>query len=174
MDEFGQGRPLIKDPRMCRLMPLWLPLIQEYFPRARFILPIRQPVEVASSICKRDKLPMGQCLKLWVVHVIESEKMTRGLKREFTTYDQLIGSPFETVSRLAKNLDLNVDAVPAAVSGQIDPGLRRHTKLSWPDGEPGEELIMAIYHTLTADGPVQDEKLNRLRNEYYRMMRWKY
>src|SRR5579863_3593312 len=27
MEEFGRERPLIKDPRLCRLLPLWLPLI---------------------------------------------------------------------------------------------------------------------------------------------------
>lgn len=171
--EFGPGRPLIKDPRMCRLMPLWLPLIREYFPSAQFILPIRNPVEVATSLVKRDKLPVGQCLKLWVVHVIESERHTRGLNRQFTTYDQLMSSPVETVAGLMKKLALPMENVAAAVAAQIDSKLRRHTDLPWPSGEPGEELTLAIHQALISQGPGLEEKLDQLRTEYYRLMRWK-
>lgn len=173
IDEFGQGRPLIKDPRMCRLMPLWFPVIQEHFPLAHFILPIRHPVEVAYSLTKRDQLALGQCLNLWVVHVLEGERTTRGFKRLFTTYDQLMRSPVETVAHLAKSLGLSADAV-AAVSGQIDPTLRRHKTLSWPAGEPCKDLTLSIHKTLVSEKPDKEEKLDRLRKEYYGRMRWKY
>jgi O-antigen biosynthesis protein len=172
VNEFGGSRPLIKDPRMCRLMPLWLPLINECFPQAHFILPIRHPVEVAHSIHKRDQLPLGQCLKLWAVHVLEGERATRPFKRIFTTYDQLMQSPPETILTLAKALGLPVDAVPAAVSGQVDPSLRHHAKLSWPEGEPNEELTLAIHNTMASSAP-DKEVLDQLRAEYYRKLRWK-
>jgi hypothetical protein len=171
--EFGQARPLIKDPRMCRLMPLWLPVIEEYFPLAQFILPIRHPVEVAHSIRKRDGLALDVCLKLWVVHVLEGEKNTRKLNRLFTTYDQLMQFPVETVGNLAKSLGLPADAI-AAVSNQIDPSLRHHTKLAWPAGEPNEDLTLSIHQTLVSEEPGKEEKLDELRHEYYSRMHWKY
>lgn len=171
IDEFGQGRPLIKDPRMCRLMPLWLPLIEECFPLAHFILPIRHPVEVAYSLHKRDRLKLDVGLKVWAVHVLEGERTTRGFRRLFTTYDQLLQSPVETVAHLAKSLGLSSDAITATVSGQIDPTLRHHTNLPWPSGEPYQDLILSIHQTLVSGGPNLEEKLDRLRKQYYRRLR---
>ncbi|MGD0815397.1 MAG: sulfotransferase [Verrucomicrobiota bacterium] len=173
IDEFGQGRPLIKDPRMCRLMPLWIPVIKKYFPQARFILPIRHPVEVAHSLLKRDQFKLDLGLKLWVVHVLESERTTRGLNRLFTTYDQLTQSSLETVVRLARNLGLPAETVPASLSGQIDPALRHHTNSVWPAGEPYEDLTLSIHQTLVSDESEKEGKLDRLRKEYYRQMDWK-
>jgi len=173
VDEFGQSRPLIKDPRMCRLMPLWIPVIKKYFPQARFILPIRHPVEVAHSLLKRDQFKLDLGLKLWVVHVLESERTTRGLNRLFTTYDQLTQSSLETVVRLARNLGLPAETVPASLSGQIDPALRHHTNSVWPAGEPYEDLTLSIHQTLVSDESEKEGKLDRLRKEYYRQMDWK-
>jgi hypothetical protein len=171
IDEFGQGRPLIKDPRICRLMPLWLPLIDEWFPLARFILPIRHPVEVAYSLRKRDGLKLDVGLKVWAVHVLEGERTTRRFTRMFTTYDQLLQSPVETVAHLAASLDLAAQPVPAAVSGQVDPALRHHANLPWPPGEPWQDLTLSIYHTLVSAEPGNEEKLDRLRKDYYRRAR---
>lgn len=172
INEFGRHRPLIKDPRMCRLMPLWLPLIKEHFPLARFILPIRHPVEVAYSLRQRDHLTLNQGLKLWVSHVLEGERTTREFPRLFTSYDELMQSPVETVLDLAKSLGLSEDGVAAAVSRQIDSTLRHHTDLSWPVGEPHEELTLSIHQTLMSGEAAREKKLDQLRHEYYRLMGW--
>ncbi len=172
-DEFGRERPLIKDPRMCRLMPLWLPVINQCFPQAGFILPIRHPVEVAQSLVKRDKLALGLCLKLWVVHVLEGERFTRGFRRLFTSYDELMKSPAETLAGVTAWLGLPARAADDIVSGKIDPALRHHAKTTWPGGEPHEDLTLAIYRTLVSGAAKRDEELDGLRKEYYGRMRWK-
>jgi hypothetical protein len=173
IDEFGANRPLIKDPRMCRLMPLWIPLIQEHFPQARFILPIRHPVEVAYSLRQRGHVTLDQGLKLWVVHVLEGERTTRGFPRLFTTYDQLMRSPVETVLRLAKDLGLSTNVDAAAVSRQIDSTLRHHAEPAWPSGEAWQELTLSIHQALACGEAPQEEKLERLRREYYGQMGWR-
>jgi hypothetical protein len=171
--EFGADRPLIKDPRMCRLMPLWIPLIQEHFPQARFILPIRHPVEVAYSLRQRGDVTLDQGLKLWVVHVLESERTTRPFSRLFTTYDQLMQAPVPTVQRLAKDLSLSNNVDPAAISRQIDSALRHHQEPAWPVGEPLQELTLAIYQSLASEEAGKEEKLDRLRQEYYSQTGWR-
>ena len=171
--EFGGQRALIKDPRMCRLLPLWHPIIKRQFPQAFFLLPIRHPVEVAFSLQKRDGLPLHQGLQLWAVHVLEGERGTRGFRRLFTTYDELIASPWETVARLAKALNLSLEKVQAEASAQVDPALRHHAGLSWPAGEPDGELVIAIYEAVISDDPRKEKNLDRLRLSYYREMGWR-
>ncbi len=170
IEEFGERRALIKDPRMCRLMPLWVPLIKEHFPRAGFILPIRHPVEVAYSLRQRDQLTLDHALKLWVVHVLEGEKNTRGFSRLFATYNQLMQAPVETVGRMAESLGLSADGIAAAVSRQIDSTLRHHAEPPWPDGEPCEGLTMSIHRALASGDAAQAEELDRLGQEYYGQM----
>ena len=157
---------------MCRLMPLWNPLIKEHLPQARFILITRHPLEVAYSLRQRDQFTLDQGLKLWVVHLLEGERATRGFPRLFATYDQLMRSPGETVLRLAKSLGLSTEGVPAAVSRQIDSALRHHTDLSWPAGEPHGDLTLSIYLALASGEAGLEEKLDSLRQEYYGRMGW--
>jgi hypothetical protein len=171
-DEFRDGRPLIKDPRMCRLMPLWVPLIKEHFPQASFILPIRHPVEVALALGKGRQLTLDQSLKLWVVHVLEGERATREFSRLFSTYDQLMKSPVQAVLPLAKSLGLSTEAVSAAVSARIDTKLWHQKDHFWPIGEPYEQLTLAIHQTLVSGGPAMQEDLDRLRQDYYGSMGW--
>ena len=173
IDEFGGNRPLIKDPRMCRLMPLWVPLIKEHFPQARFILPIRHPVEVAHSLSRRGYLTVSQGLKLWVVHVLEAERTTRSFSRLFTTYDQLLEFPVETVLQLAKDLGLSTNVNIAAVIRQIDARLRHHRELVWPAGEPCEELTLSIHQALVSRDAAREEKLDGLRRQYYGQAGWR-
>jgi hypothetical protein len=56
-DEFGNvGLAVMKDPRMCRLMPFWRPVLEEAKWSVSALLPIRSPLEVAWSLRRRDGL----------------------------------------------------------------------------------------------------------------------
>jgi hypothetical protein len=172
-DEFAGGRPLIKDPRLCRLISVWLPVIRDHFPDAGFILPIRHPVEVACSLRQRDRMPLDRGVALWTVHVLEAEKTTRGLRRAFSTYDELLNSPLDVVSRVAANLGLTVNGAATAVACQIDPALRHHSRLSWPTGLPLEDLTLSIHQALVSAGPGLEQRLDSLREQYYSRMCWR-
>ena len=49
--EFGES-PLfvVKDPRMCRLVPLWQSVLDEIGAMPLFVIPVRNPLEVAASL----------------------------------------------------------------------------------------------------------------------------
>lgn len=153
-------------------MPLWIPIIKSHFPHAQFLLPIRHPLEVAFSLRKRDILSLNHGLKLWVMHVLEGERYTRGFQRVFTTYDKLIQAPKETVLPLARNLELSTDGIEASISARLDANLRHHRELAWPADEPHKELTLSIYQTLVTGGAGMEKKLDSLRHEYYRKMDW--
>src|SRR5205085_1871399 len=46
---------VIKDPRMCRLVPFWRDVLGELGVELRFVLPVRHPLEVAASLAARDE-----------------------------------------------------------------------------------------------------------------------
>src|SRR5206468_8497995 len=54
-EEFPLGsKPLIKDPRLCRLLPLWRPALNNLCAESVFAITLRNPIEVAQSLSKRN------------------------------------------------------------------------------------------------------------------------
>lgn len=69
---------VVKDPRMCRLMPLWRMVLDEVGAQARFVIPIHHPFEVARSLETRDGLPLVQGYLLWLCHVLAAKRAAHG------------------------------------------------------------------------------------------------
>jgi hypothetical protein len=119
---------VVKDPRMCRLMPLWRMVLAEVGAQASFVIPLRNPLEVARSLEKRDRLPLAYGCLLWLCHVLEAERETRGSRRVFTHFHDLLSDPIRIAEHVAsqligKTLALN-EKSKRDVASLIDPELR--------------------------------------------------
>jgi hypothetical protein len=91
--EFGDvGFAVMKDPRMCRLMPFWGPVLEEAKWSVRALLPIRSPLEVAQSLNCRDGIGPAYACLLWLRHVLDAELETRGVARAFLEWPQFLGN----------------------------------------------------------------------------------
>ena len=88
------GVPLwgLKDPRLCRLMPLWAPLLAAEGVEARYLLALRHPLDVAASLAARDGIGMARGLLLWLSHLLDAEQATRSAKRVIIQYEDLVGA----------------------------------------------------------------------------------
>lgn len=90
--EFSANQIVIKDPRICRLYPVWQKVLWE----AKFsIVPVivyRDPGSVARSLEKRDMMPLYRGLLLWLIYTLEA---TQYAKRSpiFINYDELVRDP---------------------------------------------------------------------------------
>jgi len=72
--EFGDtGLPVVKDPRMCRLMRFWAPVFGEAKCSVRALLPLRSPLEVAWSLKRRNDISPGYGCLMWLRHVLDAE-----------------------------------------------------------------------------------------------------
>ena len=91
--EFGDvGFAVMKDPRMCRLMPFWGPVLEEAKWSVHVLLPIRSPLEVAQSLNCRDGIGPAYACLLWLRHVLDAELETRGVARAFLDWPQFLGN----------------------------------------------------------------------------------
>ena len=90
-DEFA-SEPLffIKDPRMCRLAPLMLSILSELNVSPVAFLPLRNPLEVAHSLKRRDEIPLPKSLLLWLRHVLDAEHHSRNIPRYFLPHEELL------------------------------------------------------------------------------------
>ena len=89
--EYGDSALFVlKDPRICRLVPFWNGVLEEMGIDASYVLPQRNPLEVAASLKRRDGIPTSRALLLWLRYVLESELDTRGQPRAFVSYEALL------------------------------------------------------------------------------------
>jgi hypothetical protein len=157
--QFGDAPVFVlKDPRLCRLLPLWLPVMAHQGIRPVAVLAIRHPLEVAASLNRREHMRPGTALLLWLRHLIEAEAATRHMPRLIVHYDRLLEDGTATLLQIGTALDLTWPYAPgdaaAGIAAFLDRSLRHHTQtddslLSNEDIAPG---IRAAYRWARGGG----------------------
>jgi len=150
-EEYGDARLfVIKDPRICRLLPLWLDVLQEMRVTPYVVMPVRNPIEVAQSLLRRDQ-SMGDLRQpkmvhaqlLWLRSVLEAERASRSLPRAFITYDALLDDWQTAVAEIASRTRLRWPRNPAIAAPEIDQFLSerlRHYAVKRDDLDVNSEI----------------------------------
>lgn len=96
------NRPwFMKEPRLCLLLPLWRRVLEA--PVVIHIL--RHPIEVASSLRTRNKIPMEAGLALWEVYNRSAAAGMEGLPRVVVQHRRLMQEPMAAVAALHAQLE---------------------------------------------------------------------
>lgn len=111
---------VLKDPRICRLLPFWVDVIRQANAEPKCLIPIRNPLEVAESLRRRDGFSLAKSLVLWLRHVLDAEQGSRSLRRTFTSYEGLLADWRGEVSRFSAALDLVWSRRAATAEVEID------------------------------------------------------
>lgn len=154
------GKPLwgLKDPRLCRLLPLWLPLLRAMRVTPHFVLVVRHPREVAASLAKRDHKNDAASALLWLRHTLEAERTTRGFPRTVIHYPDLVENPRTWSAefwRVAAECGLYWPHEPQVIDDKVvaflSPALRHHHVGHAAAGEAGESFgvwVQMVYDAL--------------------------
>ncbi len=139
---------LVKDPRQCRLQPLWNALIARQKLQVAVVLMLRHPLAVAQSLQRRDQLPRDRSLLLWLAHTLEAERHTRDHRRCVVVYEQLLRDPEGTLQACLELVGLEEQA-PHALGPWIQAGLN-HAEASGAEVGDGAllELALGVYQRL--------------------------
>jgi len=111
---------VLKDPRICRFAPLWLNALDAENIDTRVVSPIRHPVEVSGSLHRRDMVRMEYGKLLWLRYVLDAEHASRGRKRFFYTFDELLTDWPSVLARMSEKLEWPWTRTSAAVNQTID------------------------------------------------------
>ena len=155
----------LKDPRLCRLLPLWLPLFEDLVIEPVFILAVRHPWEVAQSLLRRNWMPPARSYLLWLRHTLEAERYSRGSRRSVVQYEELLRAPEATLKHLTTALDLAWG--PAAsverASSFLQPSLRHHTAAAAAADESEiPRLVLQVYGSMLRLDEASAQTLDRL------------
>ena len=127
--EFGQSRLFVlKDPRICRLVPFWLDVLESAGIRPVIISPARNPLEVAESLEARDGIDPALGQLLWLRHVLEAEAGSRGLSRCHTSYDALLTGWPKLAAAAQAALGISWPRLSPRASEEIDEFLSKRLR----------------------------------------------
>jgi len=129
--EFGaQQLFTLKDPRLCRLLPFWLGVLARAGIGAAIVLPIRSPAEVVASLAARDRLPSADATLLWLRHVLDAERASRGRRRVFLAFDRVVadwrGALAELQARLGIEWPVELGRTGPSIDALVQASHRHH------------------------------------------------
>jgi hypothetical protein len=157
----------LKDPRLCRLLPLWTPLLEAQGTPPAFVLVVRHPVEIAASLARRDGVLPSRSHLLFLQHMLPAERDTRRSPRSIVLYDELVADWRGVAKRVAaecglawpRDLEVAAPEVEAFLSGD----LRHHHAPSWPAEEAARFPAAVALHRalveLAQRGPLPGAEL---------------
>ncbi len=128
--QFGDFKVgLVKDPRICKLVPLWEAALKEMGIDSHYIISLRNPSEIAQSLFRRNGIELNYALALWFVHLRMLEMHTRELPRVFVRFEDLLKDSQSLSLQLSKTLNVQLnwgdDDIKIEVEKFLDQSLRR-------------------------------------------------
>jgi hypothetical protein len=126
---FGPSKKFIlKDPRICRFFPFWHSIAGAFGAELRVVIPLQNPIEVARSLAERDHLPLNHGLNLWLRHVLDTELDTRGTKRIFVPYSDLLGDWRLVIEKIEQTIDVKFPVVTPTIEAAIESLLEQDVR----------------------------------------------
>lgn len=157
---------VVKDPRSVWAQQVWREAAEQAGLEIAYISMLRHPAEVVGSRTTYYATPADEAARhsyetfnvaRWVNSSLVSERETRGQRRAFVSYVDLLDDWRPVLTALAEDLGLTyaVDVAggeSSSVDEFIDPGLRRH-QVTWDDlgvPEPLQSIAQAVWDDLLA------------------------
>lgn len=160
----------VKDPRISRLLPLWLPLLDALDVTPVFLIALREPREVARSLERREGLGEARSLLLWLRYTLDAERDTRGHRRAFVAFDDLLGDWRTALERVARDAGIAWPVPFAAAAAEIgrflDPDLRHHVASEPPaDGlaRLARDAFVAVHALRDGETAERHAAIDRIR-----------
>jgi glycosyltransferase involved in cell wall biosynthesis len=119
--DFSESRFfVVKDPRICRFVPLWRDVLQRFGADTHVVISVRDPIEVGDSLQRRDGFPPAKSYLVWLRHILDAEVATRNIPRAVVTYDSLIRDWRQVVARIAQWTNLEWPNRSEQTEAEID------------------------------------------------------
>lgn len=150
---------VLKDPRLCRLLPFWCPILSESGFGIAFVCITRNPLDVIKSLETRNNLTKRSAAMLWLTHVLDAEMDSRGYPRVFVSYEQLMINWKNVALKIKEQLHLEFPISIEVATNDVETFLQKdlhHYKSSvamLQEDELCQSEINQIYQALLKGKP---------------------
>lgn len=156
---------ILKDPRLCRLLPFWCACLTKQGIAFGSVLIFRDPQEVAQSLqarllSEKDRpagvLSIARSHWLWLRYLLEAEKGSRGMPRATLTYETLLDDGLRQLAQISRRLGFDYPVALETIAGKLERDLRRQKSAGTSSfGWPG--VARHFYHGLAEQIATQGE-----------------
>jgi len=128
LDEDFGAAPLWgwKDPRNSLTLSFW----QQLLPRMRYVICLRNPIDIAYSIERRNGVCFDRSVRLWLKHTSAALLGTAGKNRIIVFYEDFMAGSDKELYRLSKFLGkselIREPRIHSAVHNFLDKQLQHH------------------------------------------------
>lgn len=173
-DFFDKSIIGIKDPRLCRTLPLWHRVVTDAGWNANSIVIYRNAHNVADSLRRRDGFPENLGKLIWLASNLDAELHSRCMKTAFIEYDYLMENKKSMVSDIASYFpELSLRCENEEISDILREDLRHH-RGSISYGEESDELdfiCREIMKNLAEERSSSAiSRMDHLRNSFYQYL----
>jgi len=172
---------VVKDPRTVWFLPLWRRCVEERGLPTSYLTMLRHPAEIVASARRSygPGLTTAGRASAWLNVILETEHATRGTRRAFVRYEDLLADWVPEVRRTGSLIDspllagVDRDAHPQ-VDEFVDPSLHR-SRVGWDElGVPARvsEMGESVWERMQAlalpggDGEAARPALDAARADY--------
>lgn len=148
----------VKDPRVCRLLPWWLDILAQESIEPVFLFVVRNPSEVHRSLQRRDGFSEEKSSLLWLLHYLEAELWSRGMRRAVVEFEAFLASPAEALQSAEQSLGMSFPTPVSAARQQLESfvsaDLRHHraSDATQPSAETAAALALKVFRLFEAAG----------------------
>jgi GT2 family glycosyltransferase len=128
-EEFGDASLwAVKDPRLCRFLPLWLKALASLRIEPRLVFAVRHPAEVVGSLVRRNGMSPAAASMLWLRHLAEPLRASHGSPRCMTDYAGLLADWRGCMDSLAQCLAIEWPVPSGTIAKEVSADLRPDLK----------------------------------------------
>jgi hypothetical protein len=155
---------VVKDPRTGWFLPLWTRSSADLGVEARYVTMLRHPAEILASAAKSygDWQSPASRAAAWINITLETERATRGSKRAFIRYEDLLDDWPREIDRMAELLHLPKltggglrERFPS-VDKFVDPTLHRN-RIRWDELDVPARMSEMAEQVWTQLQPLADQ-----------------
>ncbi len=128
---------VVKDPRICRFATFFIKAVEELGIRVVPVIVFRNPLEVSASLRRRSRFWPAEftdadAALLWLSHILEAERATRGRSRAVISYDGLMSDWRKVATEIAQKNDLEfplaLDEAAPLIDEFLNGDMRHHAR----------------------------------------------
>lgn len=140
-----------KDPRTCLTFDLWKDLLMEMDIELSVVFMVRNPLDVANSLKKRNEIPTEKSLGFWFGHNIMALHSCLDVKKVFVSYDCLLDNWKHELQRCSEALGIHWPIDELTLNNKMNSFLKpylRHSKSTSYDLDKVSTPIKRLYDIL--------------------------
>lgn len=158
-----------KDPRTCRLLPLWWEIFRELNIEPIFVNAVRAPSEASVSMSQKSsarKMSVANGELMWLSYNYDVARYVTTKSRPIqVNYDEWFSDANMVAHRLCEELgighDLSESEIAECVASIVQPDYRHQIAETSSSGS----VAAMFYKSLTASNPLTDDDLRSLRGQ---------